>query len=88
MLLEIKETKRRPMAGALQVGPDIDAEWQVQTAPNSAETAYRTTMALANDRMARRESGRRTNQRRPRDGTHAAIVWWVIAPSSATATSP
>ena len=38
MLLEIKNTKRRPMSGALQVGPDMDAEWQVQTAPNSAET--------------------------------------------------
>ena len=30
MLLEIKDTKRRPMSGALQVGPDMDAEWQVQ----------------------------------------------------------
>src|SRR5262249_57954353 len=30
MLFEVKETKRLPMAGALQVGPDIDAEWQVQ----------------------------------------------------------
>ena len=30
MLLEVKEAKRLPMAGALQVGPDIGAEWQVQ----------------------------------------------------------
>ena len=39
MLLEIKETERLPMAGALQVGPDIDAECRYKTAPNSAETA-------------------------------------------------
>ena len=30
MLLEIKETERRPMAGALQIGPDVDAEVQVE----------------------------------------------------------
>ena len=29
MLLEIKETERLPMAGALQIGPDVDAEVQV-----------------------------------------------------------
>ena len=26
MLLEIEETERLPMAGALQTGPDVDAE--------------------------------------------------------------
>ena len=30
MLLEIKETERLPMAGALQTGPDVDAEVQVE----------------------------------------------------------
>ena len=30
MLLEIEEAERRPMAGALQIGPDVDAEVQVQ----------------------------------------------------------
>ena len=30
MLLEIKETERRPMASALQMGPDVDAEVQVK----------------------------------------------------------
>src|SRR5262245_3209934 len=29
MLLEIKDSKRRPLTGSLQVGPDMDAEWQV-----------------------------------------------------------
>ena len=33
MLLEIKDTKRRPMTGALQVGSDIGAERQVQDRP-------------------------------------------------------
>ena len=29
MLLEIKETEGLPIAGALQIGPDVDAEVQV-----------------------------------------------------------
>src|SRR4029077_193814 len=30
VLLEIEDTERWPMAGSLQVGPNIDAEWQIQ----------------------------------------------------------
>src|SRR5262245_40022273 len=29
MLLDVKETERRPMASELQIGPDVDAEAQV-----------------------------------------------------------
>src|SRR6476660_3485105 len=30
MLLEVEEAERRPLAGALQLGPDVDAKVQVQ----------------------------------------------------------
>ena len=37
MLFEIKDTKRLPMGGALQVGPDMVRNGRYKTAPNSAE---------------------------------------------------
>jgi hypothetical protein len=45
-------------------------------------------MALTNDPDGTLRKRPKNEPGRPRVGAHAAIVWWVIAPSSATATSP
>src|SRR6476620_4444464 len=63
-------------------------KYKYTTPPSSAETAYITTTALANeaDRTARKRP--KNEPGRPCAPAHVANVWWVIAPSSATATKP
>ena len=56
--------------------------------PSSAETTYRTTTALANEADGTARKRPKNEPGRARAGAHVANVWWVIAPSSATATRP
>ena len=56
--------------------------------PSSVETAYRTTTALANEADGMERKRPKNEPGRASADPHAAKVWCVIAPSSATATKP
>src|SRR5260221_327145 len=56
--------------------------------PSSAETAYRTTTALANEADGTERKRPKNEPGRACVDAHAAKVWCVIAPSNATATKP
>ena len=48
--------------------------YKYKTAPSSAETTYRTTMALANEPDGTARKRPKNEPGRPRAGAHAAIV--------------
>ena len=88
VLLDVEETEGLPVAGSLQLGPDIDTEVQIH---DRAE--QRGDRIQNDDGVGERSDG--TARKRPKNepdrapaGAHVANVWWVIAPSSATATKP
>src|SRR5207344_2433783 len=56
--------------------------------PSSAEITYKMTTALANEAGGTVRKRLKNEPDRPRAGAHVASVWWVIAPSSPTATRP
>ena len=88
MLLEIEESKDLPMAGLLQRRPHVDPEVEVKDRAQNRGTEYRTTMALANAAGGTVRKRPKNEPGRAFAGAHAESVWWVIAPSNATATRP
>ena len=56
--------------------------------PRSAEIIYKMTTALVNEAGGTVRKRLKKEPDRPRAGAHVANVWWVSAPSKATATNP
>ncbi len=89
MLLDIEEAERRPVAGALQLGPDVDAEVQVHDPAEQRGDRIQNDDGVGEGGGTARARKRPKNESgRARDGAQVASAWWLIAPSSATATRP
>jgi hypothetical protein len=75
MLLEFEEPKRLPMAGARSNSTlTATRKGKYKSAPNSAETAYRMTIALVNAADGTARTRRQNESGRLRAGIHAAKV--------------